>query len=138
MTDTTTRRLYRSRQYRMVFGVAGGLGQYFNVDPTLLRLGFVVAALLPGIGGAVILGYIIMAIVVPTRPVGEPEPPLPGGTVDTERARQIGGFVLVALGLLALAGTLGAYRVFDLVAWQYVFPAALVILGAFLLMRSRG
>ncbi len=137
MTDTTTRRLYRSRQHRMIFGVASGLGQYFSVDPTLVRLGFVVAFLLPGVGGVALLSYVIMAIVVPVRPLGELEPPLPGTAIDTSRARQIGGYALLALGTLALAGTLGLYRFFEWISWQYVIPAGLIILGAFLLMRNR-
>ncbi|HZK66441.1 MAG TPA: PspC domain-containing protein [Chloroflexota bacterium] len=83
------KRLYRSSTERMLGGVCGGLGEYFNVDPTLVRLGFVVAALTTGIGflaypimwmglgdgvvavaaaGIGFLAYPIMWIVVPGRP----------------------------------------------------------------------
>jgi phage shock protein PspC (stress-responsive transcriptional regulator) len=44
------------------------LGEYFGIDPTLIRLGFVVGALLTGVG-AVLLVYIIMLIVVPEQPL---------------------------------------------------------------------
>jgi phage shock protein C len=63
------RKLYRSRQDRLLFGVCGGLGEYFSVDPTVVRLLFVLAAL---IGGHGLLAYLIIALVVPIAP--EPEP----------------------------------------------------------------
>ena len=60
------KRLYRSRHERMVAGVAGGLGEYFNIDPTLIRLLFVILTFL---GGPGLLAYIIFWIVVPEEPV---------------------------------------------------------------------
>ena len=59
------KRLYRSRDDRMISGVCGGLGKYFNVDPTLIRLLFVIAA---AAGGPGLIAYIILAIVVPEEP----------------------------------------------------------------------
>jgi phage shock protein PspC (stress-responsive transcriptional regulator) len=56
------RRLLRSANERMLWGVAGGLGEYLRVDPTLVRLGFAVAAFFGGLG---ILAYLVMAVVVP-------------------------------------------------------------------------
>ncbi len=51
------RRLYRSRTDRVIFGVAGGLGRHFDVDPVLIRVGFVAFAFASGVG---ILAYIIL------------------------------------------------------------------------------
>jgi len=59
------KRLYRSRTEKMVAGVCGGLAQYFNVDPTIIRLLWVFITL---IGGAGVLAYIILWIVVPQEP----------------------------------------------------------------------
>ena len=59
------KRLYRSREDRMISGVCGGLADYFNVDPTLVRLGFVLFFLAYGIG---IIPYIIAAILIPYGP----------------------------------------------------------------------
>jgi phage shock protein PspC (stress-responsive transcriptional regulator) len=56
------RRLLRSRDERMLWGVAGGLGQYLNIDPTLVRLGFAVATFFGGLGA---IAYLVMAVVVP-------------------------------------------------------------------------
>ena len=61
------KRLYRSRKSRILAGVCGGLGDYFNIDPVIVRLLFVLFTVL---GGAGILVYIIAWIIVPEEPVG--------------------------------------------------------------------
>ena len=62
---TESRRLYRSRTDRMIGGVCGGLGEYLAIDPTLIRVLFVLAALFGGHG---ILLYLILLILVPVEP----------------------------------------------------------------------
>ena len=57
-------KIFRSRTQRMVAGVCGGIGEYFNIDPTLVRLGFVALSFLAG-GG--LLVYILAAIIIPQR-----------------------------------------------------------------------
>ncbi len=59
------RKLVRSRDDRMIAGVCSGLGEYFSVDPTLIRLLFVFTAIL---GGPGLVAYIIFWIVVPPEP----------------------------------------------------------------------
>lgn len=63
------KRLYRSRNDRIVGGVCAGLGDFFGINPVLVRLGFVAAVLLgwPGIG-FLGLAYLILLIVVPEEP----------------------------------------------------------------------
>ncbi|HEV8402376.1 MAG TPA: PspC domain-containing protein [Candidatus Limnocylindrales bacterium] len=78
MTD----RLYRSRDDRMLAGVAGGVADTLDLDPSLIRIIWVVLSFLTG--GIAIVVYIVMAIVVPEAPVGSvsgPAPP-PGGPTD--------------------------------------------------------
>ena len=58
------KRLYKSRTNKKVAGVCGGIGEYFNVDPTLVRLGLVALSFLAG-GG--LLVYIVAAIIIPDR-----------------------------------------------------------------------
>lgn len=60
-------RLYRSRQDRMLAGVCGGLGEYFDIDSSLVRLGLV---LLIVFGGTGFLAYIIAWIIIPEAPAG--------------------------------------------------------------------
>ncbi len=58
------KRLYRSNTQKMLAGVCGGIGEYFDIDPTLVRLGFVLFSLM---GGSGLLAYIIAAIVIPPQ-----------------------------------------------------------------------
>ena len=60
------KRLYRSNTDRKVGGVAGGLGEYFKIDPTLVRLAFVIASLM---GGPGLIAYVVLLIVVPEEPL---------------------------------------------------------------------
>jgi phage shock protein C len=60
-----TRKLYRSKTDRKLAGVCGGLAQYFNLDATLIRVLFVVLAVL---GGSGLVIYLAMWILVPKEP----------------------------------------------------------------------
>lgn len=59
------KKLYKSRVDQKIDGVCGGIGEYFNIDSTLVRLAWVLFSLL---GGSGILAYIIAALVIPRRP----------------------------------------------------------------------
>ena len=59
------KKLYRSDENKMLAGVCGGIAEYFGVDPTLIRLAWVVFCLL---GGSGVLAYIIAALIMPDRP----------------------------------------------------------------------
>jgi phage shock protein PspC (stress-responsive transcriptional regulator) len=119
------RRLLRSTKERMLWGVAGGLGKYLRVDPTLVRLGFVVAALFGGLG---VLAYLVMAVVVPEddgsgKPASGRRPPtaaivllvfavlvaLPGPFWGWDHGWWWGFAGPLWIGVLILAGVL-AYR----------------------------
>lgn len=58
------KRIYRSRQDRMVCGVCGGIAEYFDLDPSLVRLGRIIFS---AMGGSGFIAYIIAAIVIPSR-----------------------------------------------------------------------
>lgn len=60
------KRLYRSRTDRMLAGVCGGIAKYFDIDPTLVRLFWLIATFA---GGSGILAYIIATIVIPLEPI---------------------------------------------------------------------
>ena len=59
------KKLYKSNTDKKIAGVCGGIAEYFNIDATLVRLGWVVFSLL---GGSGLLAYIIAAIIMPDRP----------------------------------------------------------------------
>jgi len=59
------KRLYRSTHDRMLCGVCGGIAEYFQLDPTLVRLGWALFCIL---GGSGVLAYIVAAIIIPNDP----------------------------------------------------------------------
>ncbi len=64
------KRLYRSRDNRMIGGVCAGLGEYIGLDPTVVRLIFVVGAIL-GVGSLVLV-YLVLLLVIPEEPQDTP------------------------------------------------------------------
>jgi phage shock protein C len=119
------RPLRRSRTDKVLFGVCGGLGRQFGVDPVLLRIAFVVLTLANGVG---ILLYIIAAIVIPEERPGEPmvavRPSDPG------LGRMIVGGALVALGGLLLVDR------FVPIAGQVFLPLIVVVIGLAVLLKG--
>lgn len=85
------KRLYRSRTDRMIFGVCGGLGEYFGIDTTIFRALFVLFALFNGIG---ILLYLFLAIIIPNKPVvssSQPEKSATEGVLGEAEKKNRGG-----------------------------------------------
>lgn len=60
------KKLYKSDENKMIDGVCGGIAEYFGIDATLVRLGWVLFCLL---GGSGILAYFLAAIIIPCRPI---------------------------------------------------------------------
>lgn len=60
---TGPKRLFRSSKDYAIAGIAGGLGEYFNIDPVIIRVVFVFFAVFTG--GVFILGYLILIFVIP-------------------------------------------------------------------------
>src|SRR4029077_9895595 len=81
-------RLVRSREDRMISGVAGGVAERLDVDPSIIRVVWAVLIFLTG--GLALLVYIVMAIVVPVRPDGmDPAPAAVGGSDDSSSAMAV-------------------------------------------------
>ncbi len=138
-------RLYRSRRVRVLGGVAGGLAKYFNIDPILVRVLFVIITVLHGFG---ILLYVILWIVVPEEPFEIAYPQnqdssdtgaQPNPTFDatappqpkSNNGRVVAGVILIGIGLVFFADRI--IPSFDL---SDVFPVALIVVGALLLWNS--
>ena len=61
------KKLYRVEEGKMIAGVCGGLGEYFNIDPNVIR---VIWAILSCFAGAGIVAYIVAALILPVKPAG--------------------------------------------------------------------
>ena len=137
-TQLTGQQLRRSRRDRVFFGVCGGIAEYFTVDPVLVRLAFVIVALA---GGAGVLAYIVMAIIMPdSEPVatGGAEPPFLGeGTSQTSttagrNASIVGALILIGIGTIFLIDNLQWFGWFQPgIFW----PLILIGIGAALLAK---
>ena len=112
--DPQPRRLTRSSRDRMIGGVSGGIGRYFGVDPTLVRIGFVALALLGGTG-LIVYGAALVLV-----PLDEERPGAPSAPRD--RALAIG----IAVALIIAGLVFGSFG--------FLFGGALVPLGFLLLL----
>ena len=63
-----TKRLYRSTTNRQIAGVCGGVGEFFGIDPTIIRILYLVGAIFPGfiLGGLIM--YFVLALIIPNDP----------------------------------------------------------------------
>jgi phage shock protein C len=140
-------RLYRSRSDRMVFGVAGGLARYLNLDASIVRIVWVLLFLAAGTG---ILLYIVAAVLIPEEPEGD----VAGSARAAAAAGQAGvdrspagprdngrGVILIGLVLVLVGGWLLLQRFLPALEGRVVWPAILVIVGLALVawsLRGRG
>jgi phage shock protein C len=136
------RRLYRCRHDRRLSGVSAGLAEYFDLDPTIVRLLWVVSVFLTG--GLSILVYIVMALIVPAEPLTDLEA-TQAHAVTAEGHRHVArgegsgrwvtffGLVLILFGGLALVDALLPSSV---ESWRYLGPAFFVGIGALLVIGS--
>jgi phage shock protein C len=122
VADSARAYLRRSIDNRMLGGVCGGLGQYFNTDPVWFRLAFVLVTLA---GGAGILIYLIAWLVIPPAEPGDPQTGNPAD-IGTQGPMMV-GIALVGIGLMLLVNTLVPW--FDRVIW----PFAVITAGSGLL-----
>ncbi|MBC8278852.1 MAG: PspC domain-containing protein, partial [FCB group bacterium] len=99
MDNTEPKKLYRSSKDRMISGVCGGMADYFNIDPTIVRIIWV---LLFFTGGTGLLLYIAALIIVPLDPESEPVKREPGGD-----SKAIWGIILVVIGIVLIIGRYG-------------------------------
>ena len=120
------KKLYRSRTNSMIAGICGGLGEYLNVDPTILR---VVAVLLIFADGIGLLAYLIGWIIIPRRPMMEAE------VITVERSKLsvlLPGLALIVVGLIFLLNNL-----FPWFRFGYLWPVILIIVGIALLLKPQ-
>jgi len=148
------KRLYRSRKNRMLGGVCGGIAEYFEIDPVIVRL---IAVALFFVGGSAILAYIIALIVIPYEPLetsaGQNRDAAPtASTISSpsavEAPRQTSGdsvplflgILLIVIGGLFLLHNLPIFSPFYLSIRHYVrhffWPSILIVFGVFLIARG--
>ncbi|MDP2211257.1 MAG: PspC domain-containing protein [Candidatus Aquicultor sp.] len=135
------RRLYRSRTNRMLGGVAGGIAEHLGVDPTLIRLIWILS-IFTGVG---IIGYIIAWIIIPENPSREGATEVSQPSIPTKMPGEVGtliGIVLIGLGIWFLLSNLGLipapFFAFLRVVRGSFWPIVLIFVGIIIILATSG
>jgi phage shock protein PspC (stress-responsive transcriptional regulator) len=141
--QTAPKKLYRSKRNAVVAGVSAGLAEYFNIDPAIVRLIFVLATVF---GGSGVLVYIILWIILPQEEQGtigshdtvhdnvaeirgraeEFAEGFRGGSREI-RTRTMVGYIFIGLGVIFVLQNFGLFRA------DIFWPLVLVVVGLFIL-----
>ena len=133
------KRLYRSRQNRILAGVCGGIADYFKIDPLMIRLFFIFIFFLNGAG---ILAYIIGWIIIPERPYDyngeqynekfDEESYYENESSGFNRTNQrFIGIILIIIGAFIIFS-----RVIPLIVWRNFWAIILIVLGISILVKG--
>lgn len=124
------RRFLRSRDDRVIAGVSGGLGRYFDVDPVIVRIAFAVSILFGGLG---VIAYLATWLFVPSDDgTGSPVPPQRGRGV----VRATGVVVLVIAGLFGFGALITGAAFLTGLGYGLVVAATIVVIGIALVALS--
>lgn len=116
-------KLYRSKNDKIIFGVCSGIANYFEIDPTLVR---VITAVLLVIGAQFILSlYIILAIVLPEDPNEKKQK-----VISKLNNSYMLGAGLVIIGVIMLLDS------YNIVLWRNLWPAILIIIGVIIIWEK--
>lgn len=150
MSSQQPRKLYRSTKDKVIAGVCGGLGEYFSIDPTIIRIVFAIFALSGGVG---VLAYIVFWVIIPqegaaccdgvggrAREAGEEMKEAAQSLADDVRqARPTGrralfGLLVVGIGAIALFNNLFPHH---WIRWDIVWAGAIILVGFALMIKRK-
>ncbi len=136
------KKIYRSKSQKIIGGVCGGLGEYLDIDPVIIRIIWFILLL----GGVGLLAYIIAWIIIPIEPEGfnyeaNEETRVKGSKESGDgNARMLLGIILVVIGLLFFMREMWYFNnVFEQVfrfGWRYFLPALLITLGVYIVVKG--
>jgi phage shock protein C len=143
------KRLYKSQKNKIIAGVCGGIAEYLDVDPVLIRL---IAVLFFFTGGATLIAYIVGMIIIPSRPpeaIGDVETAqaqnaAPVVTADADARNRAGSLIIGVLMILFGVHFLlrrvpffhPYYWWFWDIGWQFFWPSILILVGLLVIFRG--
>ncbi|MDI9492940.1 MAG: PspC domain-containing protein [Bacillota bacterium] len=144
------KRLYRSTQNKVLAGVCGGIGEYFGVDPVLVRLLVVVFTLMWGAG---LIAYIIAALIIPSRnsddlseayqqtygnrESGEGQGSNYGYSPETNDQNNRNTVWVLGLILMGAGGLIALRYFIPWIPMKLIFAAILLIIGILLILKRK-
>lgn len=142
LIESSPKKLYKSKTEKVLFGVCGGIAEYYFIDPTWVRLVFVFLAIA---GGSGFLIYLILAVIMPSN--GEEVEPVvvkPGSlpekkavknkdSKETEKRRTVLGLVIVLIGILAFFKAVLPIYWID---WDILWPIIIILIGFSVIVKK--
>lgn len=127
------KRLYRSKQDRMISGVCGGLADYFSIDVILVRILWIIITLF---GGAGLLLYIAGIVIIPENPDQFDDEATTTSPIKNDKT-VFWGALLIIIGIALVFRQMGFFQYFHIfdIPWQMIWAILLILLGAFLLLN---
>jgi phage shock protein C len=125
-----SRRLMKSEKNKVISGVCGGIGDYFDIDPVIVRVLWVLFAMT---GGSGVLAYIVFSLIMPEYNEHYVHPE----RKESKQERDRNSTNLLAIALLVFgAGSLADHFIpwFD---WKIVVPAGMLLIGFYLLVQHK-
>ena len=136
------RHLYRSQYRKVIGGVCGGLGEYLNIDPVIIRIIWLIMFFVWGIG---LIAYIIAWMIIPVEDSSTDsqnryeEKPVQR-TKSRDSAKALWGIFLIVLGFLFLAREFWyfnwAFHPFAGYLWKYFIPVLLIVVGIYIVIQG--
>jgi len=130
-------RLYKSNKDKVFEGVCGGIGEYFNIDPVIIRLMWVVLVIFGGTG---IVAYLIAMLIIPKQPdLGAEEVQAESDIAPETYSNRFWGLIMIIAGILLLFGIVGPIAaVFAGIAMamgHVLWPVLFIGLGIYLYLN---
>jgi phage shock protein PspC (stress-responsive transcriptional regulator) len=120
------KRLYKSSDDKMIGGVCAGIAEYFNVDPTLIRLVWLLLGLAGGTG---FVAYLVAWIIIPENPGSNKNQE--AKNIKEESSRWVLGLILILIGWVFMIN-----RIFPRFSFHTFWPVILIIIGMVILLRK--
>jgi phage shock protein PspC (stress-responsive transcriptional regulator) len=121
--DNSQKKLYRTKNDRMISGVCGGVAEYFGIDSTIVRIIWVVMVFFGGVGAVM---YLAAMILVPENPDEVVDPSKPQKKADKNL---FWGALLIIVGLLLILRQFGFMHHFDFFHFNWISIWALILIG---------
>jgi phage shock protein PspC (stress-responsive transcriptional regulator) len=150
---SNTKKLYRSKTDRIIFGICGGLGEYFEIDPLVFRILFI---LLTFTGGSGVIIYILLAIIIPgsdgqklksvevKNVIDEAQEKTQDIAAEIKKngswiknVKNIVGLVIVLIGLNIFFEQVFKVNAFSFINWGIIWAVVIVLIGVKIIFNNK-